>query len=106
MTLEQVFKLIDAGYTKQEIAAFEGLAAAEAPETAPDPEQKPETKPATEQKKDIEQADRYDQILQGITGQLKSLTEAVQLGNIRNATGAAAEPETTESIIKSMFDTK
>ena len=107
MTLEQVFKLIDAGYTKQEIAAFEGQAAAEAPETQPavSPVKEPEVKtPEKIGKTDIEQASAFDKMLQGITGQLQALTSAVQANNIRGANAPANVPETTEDIIKGMFE--
>ena len=105
MTLDQVFKLIDAGYTKQEIAAFENPETPAAP--AQDMPEEPEVKdPKPEPEKPAPAEDRYDKILQGITGQLKSLTEAVQLGNIRGAQGTPAKKETTESIIQDMFNVK
>lgn len=103
MTLDQVFKLIDAGYTKQEIAAFENQETPAAPETPEEPEVKD---PKPEPEKPAPAEDRYDKILQGITGQLKSLTEAVQLGNIRGAQGTPDKKETTESIIQEMFNVK
>ena len=98
MTLDQVFKLIDAGFSKQEILAFETPAGDPAGDPAPAGDPTPE-KPAAA-------SDNFDKLLQGITGQLKTLTEAVQLGNIRNAQGAPAKPETPESIIQEMFNVK
>lgn len=123
MNVDDILKLVNAGFTKAEImqlgvapavapacdpAPAGDPAPAQAPAQAPAPVVKePEVKaPEKIGKTDIEQASAFDKVLQGITGQLQALTSAVQANNIRGANAPANAPETTEDIIKSMFNSK
>ncbi len=45
MTVTEIMKLLDAGYTKEEISALEAPAPEAKPEPAPAPEAEPEAKP-------------------------------------------------------------
>ena len=45
MTVNEIMKLLDAGYTKEEISALEAPAPEAKPEPVPAPEAKPEAKP-------------------------------------------------------------
>ena len=103
MTLDQLFKLIDAGFTKEDIMQFVQKPAADQGGSDPDPEQEVVEPAKPEEQKEPEES-VTDKLLQGITGQLKNLTEAMQLQNIRNATGAGTKPETVEDIFQKMFD--
>ena len=103
MNLDQLFKLIDAGFTKEEIMQFVQKPAADQGGSDPDPAQEVVEPAKPEEKKEPEET-VTDKLLQGITGQLKNLTEAMQLQNIRNATGAGTKPETVEDIFQKMFD--
>ena len=84
MKLSDVIALIGAGYTKEEIEAFDKMESPQSttpnPEVAPDP--KPEVKP--EQPKEtaatINVGEQQTELLTAING----LTKALQLGNIRN----------------------
>ena len=110
MTLEQVFKLIDAGYTKQDIMQFTHEAdkdpATENVKTVQPDVQKNETVQTDAQKKDTDTEtnnEHFNKLLQGITAQLATLTSAVQQGNIRNADGAGAASESVDDIVQGMF---
>ena len=50
MTVNEIMKLLDAGYTKEEISALEAPAPEAKPEPVPAPEAKPEPVPAPEAK--------------------------------------------------------
>ena len=89
ISVDDILKLVNAGFTKAEIMQ---LGAAPAGDPAPAPAPAPE---------DITQ-----KLLNGITGQLQALTSAVQANNIRGANAPANAPETTEDIIKGMFNSK
>lgn len=71
MTLEEIMKLIDAGYTKEEINEFKD------PQTSDEPE------PAKEPQKDPEPQHYPDEISK-LTEQVKALTESMQ-EHFRNA---------------------
>ena len=103
MNLDQLFKLIDAGFTKDEIMQFVQKPAADQGGSDPDPAKEVVEPAKPEEPKEPEES-ATDKLLQGITGQLKNLTEAMQLSNIRNATGAGTKPETVEDIFQKMFD--
>ena len=85
ISVDDILKLVNAGFTKAEIMQ---LSAAPASDPAPAPE------------------DMTQKLLNGITGQLQALTSAVQANNIRGASSPANAPETTEDIIKGMFNSK
>lgn len=103
MNLDQLFKLIDAGFTKDDIMQFVQKPSSDQGGSDPDPAQEVVEPAKTEPEPEPEES-ATDKLLQGITGQLKNLTEAMQLQNIRNATGAGTKPETVEDIFQKMFD--
>lgn len=99
MDLNDILKLVNAGFTKAEIMQ---LSAAPAGDPAPAPESDPAQAPAPTPAPAPE--DMTQKLLNGITGQLQALTSAVQANNIRGANAPANAPETTEDVIKSMFE--
>lgn len=123
ISVDDILKLVNAGFTKAEIMQLSAAPAGD-PAPANDPAPAGDPAPADDQapapaikepevktpekigKTDIEQASAFDKMLQGITGQLQALTSAVQANNIRGANAPANGPETTEDIIKSMFESK
>ena len=113
ISVDDILKLINAGFSKAEIMQLSAAPAGDpaqandpAPAPAGDPapagepagDPAPAPSPATE--------DLTQKLLSGITGQLQALTSAVQANNIRGASSPANGPETTEDIIKSMFESK
>ncbi len=100
MTLDQIMKLLDAGYTKEEIAEFKAL------ETGgPEPEPKPGADPEPEPKPEPEpEPQHYPDEISKLTEQVKALTESMQ-EHFRNA---AEEKKTGvsdgDSILKSILE--
>ena len=78
MTLEEIIKLIDAGYTKADIEKMQPPAAKEKqPEPAPAPEPKPE-----EKKPDSEPV--KDTAIEAVLQELRDLKKSVYAMNIMN----------------------
>lgn len=82
MTLDQIMKLLDAGYTKEEINEFMDLQTSDEPEPAKEPAADPEPK-EPEPQKDPEPQHYPDEISK-LTEQVKALTESMQ-EHFRNA---------------------
>lgn len=81
MTLDQIFKLLDAGYTKEEINEFNDLQTSEEPEPAKEPKQDDETNPEPEP----EPEKHYPDEISKLTEQVKTLTETMQKHFIETA---------------------
>lgn len=79
MTLEEIMKLIDAGYTKEEINEFNVLQTSEEPEPAKEPKQDDKTDPEPEPEK------HYPDEISKLTEQVKTLTETMQKHFIETA---------------------
>lgn len=102
MNLDMIVKLIDAGYTKDEINAMMQPSAPEGQKeetgtgSAPDPAEKsvPEGQPESES--DISALTKQ-------VAQLTSAVSAMQSEAARKATGGKAEPETAESVVSAFF---
>ena len=85
MTLDQIFKLIDAGYTKEEINEFNVLQTSEEPKPAKEPKQdETDSEPKQDDKTDPEPAPHYVDDIAKLTEQVKALTESMQ-EHFRNA---------------------
>lgn len=104
INVDDILKLVNAGFTKAEIMQLSSAAPASDP--APAPEGDPAPAPAPKSDPAPAPEDMTQKLLNGITGQLHALTSAVQANNIRGANAPANAPETTEDIIKSMFNSK
>lgn len=86
MTFEQLIKLLDAGFTKDEIMALNGTPApAPQPEPEPDPEPAPQPEPAPAPAPQNDQA--------AILAKLEELNQTIIRSNINNS----RQPE-TESV--------
>lgn len=83
MNLEQIIKLLDAGYTKEEIQSMTAQEPASEPKTEPAPETKPE-------EKKTESEPVNEKMLQ----ELQDLKKAVYAMNIMNS----SQPEQRESV--------
>ena len=88
MDLNQVTKLIEAGFTAQEIREMmQGTQQDPQPEPQPEPETKsePETKPETKPEPEP-QPDQTEQRLTNIETSISSLLKAIQESNVRKDT--------------------
>ena len=105
MTLEQIMKLLDAGYTKEEINKFKDLQQSKEPEPKQDDKTDPEPEPKQDDKTDPEpEPQHYPDEISKLTEQVKALTESLQ-EHFRNA---AEEKKTGvsdgDSILKSILE--
>lgn len=86
MTVDQIMKLLDAGYTKEEIAAMTSDPEPKpAPEEKPEPEQKqePEEKPEPEPKPEPAE-DQTGARLDALEKSIASLIKTIQVSNVNN----------------------
>ncbi len=75
MTVNEIMKLLDAGYTKEEISALD---AEPAPEPKPAPDPKPEPAPAPEAKPEPAPAPDAEPTLADVLKQMARLTATIQ----------------------------
>lgn len=95
MNVEQIIKLLDAGYTKEEIEKMNQPAADPAPapeEKQPEPAQPEPAKP--EQAKPEEKKPESEPVNNGMLQELRDLKKAVFAMNIMNS----SQPEQAESV--------
>ena len=89
MTLEEIMKLIDAGYTKEEINEFKDLQQPEEPEPAKGPTADPEPAKGPTADPEPPAADpeptHYPDEISKLTEQVKTLTETMQKHFIETA---------------------
>ena len=113
MTLDQIFKLLDAGYTKEEINELHDLQQSVEPKPAKEPAADPEPKPAKEPAADPEPpaadpkpepAPHYVDDIAKLTEQVKALTESMQ-EHFRNAAeGKKTGVSDGDSILKNILE--
>ena len=77
MTLDQIMKLLDAGYTKEEIAEFRVLQTSDEPDPAKEPKQDDKTDPEPPAA-DPKPAQHYPDEISKLTEHVKALTESMQ----------------------------
>lgn len=104
MELEKVFKLLDAGFTKEDILKFDSVNAelakpvekvADVPVTAaPEPKAEEPSKPVEDK--------NYVDIMNG----LRELTNAIYLSNIHNSNVGQQKAETSDDILASIINPK
>ena len=92
MTIEQIIKLTEAGFTAAEIKEFFP--------------KEPETKePETKEPETIDSAHINERIIEDFNKKIESLTKAVQAANILNSsTHADVSDETTNDILRSIIN--
>lgn len=105
MTYQELMKLLDAGFTKQEILAITGQLNAEpakAPDPAPSPE--PEKAPEPEPAKAPDPVpDPTQSAIDQLTAQVTKLTTLVQRSNILNSEQPEIKQQSAEDIIASII---
>lgn len=91
MTFEQIMKLIDAGFTKEEIMGFSAQNPGNAPEPATAPTQEPATAPTQEPKP----ADDMSAVLAAIKATNENITKLALMQGVKNI----PEKETADDIL-------
>ncbi len=113
MTYQELMKLVNAGFTKQEILAITGQLNAEpakAPDPVPDPVPEPEPAKAPDPVPDPEPAKAPDPVpdptqsaIDQLTAQVTKLTTLVQRSNILNSEQPELKQQTAEDIVASII---
>ena len=80
MTFEQIMKLIDAGFTKEEIMGF----SAQNPGNAPEPATAPTQEPATAPKQEPKPADDMSAVLAAIKATNENITKLALMQGVKN----------------------
>ena len=97
MELDQIFKLIDAGYTKDEIQALETPAADPEPKKEPEASEAKEAPAAKEEPAPVPAAaSGNDQVLQA----LNRLTEAIMKKNLNVTTAETTQQDPKDILAK------
>ena len=95
MTINELMKLVDAGFTKQEILQLAG--AAQEPKEDPKPEPKEDPKPEPAPQPEPQQA--YD--MAALLAKMDEMTKAVQASNL--AASRQPAPETADDILAAII---
>ncbi len=117
MDLQTTLKLIDAGYTKEEINAMDSslVVSPVKPEASPEPEKEPENIPAehvpelfkvkAEQKQETNGTDT-NKIIADLTKQVADLAgvvKSIQDNNVKTAQQNAPAKDTAQTVLESFF---
>lgn len=98
MKADEVLKLIDAGFTRDEIIAMDTPGeAAPAPEKEEDPEETPSSAPANDPTKEFTTA------LNGILDSFKTVVDDIKKANIANSEMPAGKSESAEELLASII---
>ena len=81
MTFDQIMKLIDAGFTKDEIMGF---SAGQAPGNAPEPATAPTQEPATAPTQEPKPADDMSAVLAAIKATNDNITKLALMQGVKN----------------------
>lgn len=108
MDLQTTLKLLDAGYTKEEINQMSTRVtdSPEQPETPPEPEKKqePENKPAEkEQKETVTDTNKIIADLTKQVADLAGVVKSIQDNNVKTAQQNVPAKETAQTVLESFF---
>ena len=102
MTTQEIFKLLDAGYTKDEIAALEAQPQPEpAPAPQPEPAPAPQPEPKPESWAEVEK--KIADMIRPMQENLDKTLKAIQAANVKGAVGGKTESVTVESVVADFF---
>lgn len=91
MNFDQIMKLIDAGFSKEEIMGF----SAQNPENAPEPANAQTQEPATAQTQEPKMADDMSAVLAAIKATNENITKLALMQGVKNI----PEKETADDIL-------
>ena len=105
MKIEDIIKLVDAGFTKEEIAAFNSEPAQAAPAEDTDvpeetPEDKPEPAPVKQTVPANQQPDRYDQLMKAF----EELSNRIVSQNINRTVTDGTPARSAEDILAEVIN--
>ena len=104
MTKEDVLKLVNAGFSKDEIIALVGPSVPDPkPEPAPSPTPEPEPTPAPEPAPQPAPAPEQADAIAALTQQVANLTALVQKSNMLRMEQPEVKPESAEDIIANII---
>jgi hypothetical protein len=106
MDLQTTLKLLDAGYTKEEIAAMSPVIDSPEPAAAPEPSPAPETAPAPTTPEPQRVDPDTNKIISDLTKQVSDLAgivKAIQDNNVKAAQQSAPAKETAQTVLESFF---
>ena len=101
MNSKDLMKLVDAGFTKEEILQ---IASASVYAPAPEPEA-PAPEPAAPAPEPVDNSTELLNVMQGLTSQMNTLTRALQASNILRAEQAGTgKPDTVDDILATIIN--
>lgn len=104
MELEKIFKLVDAGFTKEEIIKLSGSGdPKEEPKEEPKEDPKKE-EPAKEEPKKEPAEDPTHDMLKLIADKFDELKSSIQQNNINNSNNKMAEAKTSEELLAEIIN--
>ena len=110
MDLQTTIKLLDAGYTKEEIEKMNPVTSSSPvePVKTPEPEKKqePENKPAEPENKPVTNGADTNKIIADLTKQVADLAgvvKSIQDNNVKAAQQSAPENNTAQTVLESFF---
>ena len=101
MKSDEILKLLDAGFTKEEILKIDGVITDEK-KADPEPEKKADPEPEPEKKADPEpepQDTKQQDMLQFIAEQFEKMTKSIQESNIINSDNKKIENKSAEQTL-------
>lgn len=110
MTKEELFKLIDCGFTKDEILQLNGTK-----EFNVEPQQNESQQPSEDVKKDVEEnkgnekaidTSTFSNMFDEMNAKIEGLTKTIQKSNINNDSFGEESKKTTNDIISSIISPK
>jgi len=105
MNLNEIIKLIDAGFTKSDILALAGSQQTEPKEEPkPEPKKEPKEEPKPEPKPEPQETET-DKLVKALGLQVEGLTKALQASNIRN-TEHGGQEESVDDILAKIINPK
>ena len=104
MELEKIFKLVDAGFTKEEIIKLSGSGDPKE-ESKEDPKEEPKEEPAKEEpKKEEPAADPTHDMLKLIADKFDELKSSIQQNNINNSNNKMVGEKTPEELLAEIIN--
>ena len=101
MNSKDLMKLVDAGFTKEEILQ---IASASVYTPTPEPEA-PAPEPAAPAPEPVDNSTELLNVMQGLTSQMNTLTRALQASNILRAEQAGTgKPDTVDDILATIIN--
>lgn len=107
MDIETITKLLDAGYSKEEITALDNPKPEGKPEE-PKPEDKPTGKNEDQDEPKKNEAGEVNEAIAALTKTVEGLTatvKAMQDANVKGATGGKPDGNKVTDVMKSFIDT-